>query len=138
MDSWSLISFCLYQKKYYKFLLRQLSDSLTQWVYWLVMERVSKGRVRDRAGFRQSGSGSGPVFANFESRVRVLHCRVSGFRRVYHLCKKGAVFWKILKILKKKFPFQFYDNFSSNFCKIFQEKVQKYVLKKLYYFWLKM
>ena len=58
----------------------------------IVMDRVWNSRGRAGSGFGQSGSGSGPVFANFESRVRVLHCRVSGFRRVYHLCKKGAIF----------------------------------------------
>ena len=58
----------------------------------VVMDRVWNSRGRAGSGFGQSGSGSGRVFANFESRVRVLHCRVSGFCRVYHLCKKGAIF----------------------------------------------
>ena len=56
------------------------------------MYRVWKSRGRAGPGFRQSGSGSGPVFAYFESRVRVLPCRVSGFGRVSNLLKKEAYF----------------------------------------------
>ena len=46
------------------------------------MDRVWKSRGRAGSGFGQSGPGSGRVFADFESRVRVLDSRASGFCRV--------------------------------------------------------
>ena len=65
---------------------------------------INLGRVRDRLGFCQSGSGSGLVFVFFKSRVRVLPCRVSGFGRVSNLPKKEVHFGKkseSFKIVKK-------------------------------------
>ena len=56
----------------------------------LVIDRVWNSRGRAGSGFGQSGPGLGRVFANFESRVRVLHCRVSGFCWVSISCKKWA------------------------------------------------
>ena len=46
---------------------------------------------------------SGRVFADFESRVWVLHGRVSGFCRVYNLCKKVDFFKEnVQKLLEEK------------------------------------
>ena len=59
------------------------------------MDRVWKSRGRAGSGFGQSGPGSGRVFADFESRV-------SGFCRVYNLCKKVDFFKKISAIFEKK------------------------------------
>ena len=69
------------------------------------MYRVWKSRGRAGSGFGQSGPGSGRVFADFESRVRVLHGRVSGFCRVYNLCKKVDFLKKISAIFEKKIYF---------------------------------
>ena len=88
-----------------------------------MMYRVWKSRGRAGPGFRQSGSGSGPVFAYFESRVRVLPCRVSGFGRVSKLWKKGTNFGKNHNYF---LTFQTFNNFSSNFKKsISLKKVKK-------------
>ena len=58
----------------------------------LVTHRVSNSRFRVRHVFQLPGLGSGPVFVNFQSRVRVLPCQVSGFCRVSNLPKKEAYF----------------------------------------------
>ena len=47
---------------------------------YIVMDRVWKSRGRAGSGFGQSGSGR--VFAYFESRVQVLDSQVLGFCRV--------------------------------------------------------
>ena len=89
------------------------------------MYRVWKSRGRAGPGFRQSGSGSGRVFAYFESRVRVLPCRVSGFGRVSNLWKKGTNFGKNHNYF---LTFQTFNNFSSNFKKsISLKKVKKQI-----------
>ena len=54
----------------------------------LVMHRVWDSRGRVGSGFGQSGLGLGRVFAYFESRVRVLASRVSGFCRVSNFTMK--------------------------------------------------
>ena len=80
------------------------------------MQRVSNSRVRDRLGFRQSGSGSGPVFVFFQSRVRVLPCRVSGLCRVSILCKKETYFGKkSKKILASENFSTFFSNLKKNY-----------------------
>ena len=79
------------------------------------MYRVGKSRGRAGPGFRQSGSGSGPVFVFFQSRVRVLPCRVSGFCRVSNLCKKGTYFDKNQNYF---FVFEIFSTFFSNLRKI--------------------
>ena len=88
------------------------------------MDRVWKSRGRAGSGFGQSGSGW--VFANFESRVRVLHGRVSGFCQVYNLCKKVDFFKEnVQNCWRKKIFlnfFQIYDSLSSNLHKIFEKK----------------
>lgn len=75
--------------------------------------------ISDVVGLEKSGSGSGPVFAYFESRVRVLPCRVSGFGRVSNLWKKGTNFGKNHNHF---LPFQIFNNFSSNLKKYFIKK----------------
>ena len=70
------------------------------------MDRVWNSRGRAGLGFGQSGAGLGRVLANFESRVRVLHCQVSGLGRVSNLCQKGVNSCKMLKILKIFLPFR--------------------------------
>ena len=71
--------------------------------YWsLVTQRVSNSRVWVRHGFQLPGPGSGPVFVNFQNRVRVLPCRVSGFCRVSNLCQK-VTFLKEKQSWKKFF-----------------------------------
>ena len=71
-------------------------------VYYVVTQRVSNSRVRVRHGFQLPGPGSGPVFVNFQNRVRVLPCRVSGFCRVSNLCQK-VTFLKEKQSWKKFF-----------------------------------
>ena len=64
-------------------MLPELGKTFPQYLQlWLVMDRVWKSRGRAGSGFGQSGPGSGRVFADFESRVRVLDSRASGFCRV--------------------------------------------------------
>ena len=89
-----------------------MQNSRNNYDLHLVMERVSNSRVRGRQGFRQSGLGSGLVFVFFQSRVRVLPCRVSGFCRVSNLCKKEAYFLE--KIQNYFLAFENFSTFFSN------------------------
>ena len=91
------------------------------------MDRVWKSRGRAGSGFGQSGSGSGRVFADFESRVRVLHGRVSGFCQVYNLCKKVDFLKKIYTIFEgERFFFNFFK-----FMIIFHAIFKRYLKKKV-------
>ena len=87
----------------------------------LVTQRVSNSRVRVRHGFQLPGSGSGPVFVNFQNRVRVLPCRVSGFCRVSNLPKKEAYFGG-----KSEF-FQVVKNFRIFFSTFMNNSLEKWI-----------